>query len=39
MTPRQKILAIKLAKKIQKNPVYAKSIGIEIKNKNKKEKY
>lgn len=39
MTPRQRILAIKLEEKIKKNPVYAKSLGIEIKNKNKKEKF
>lgn len=38
MSPRQRILAIKLAEKITKNPDYAKHIGIEIKNKREKEK-
>ena len=38
MSPRQRILAIKLAEKIAKNPDYAKHIGIDIKTKNEKEK-
>ncbi len=38
MSPRQRILAIKLSEKIAKNPEYSKRIGIEIKNKNEKEK-
>ena len=37
MTPKQKILAIRLSEKITKNPEYAKNIGIEIKNLNIKE--
>lgn len=39
MSPRQKLLAIKLSEKIAKNPDYTKSIGIEIKkvNQNNKE--
>ncbi len=36
MTPRQKILAIRLSEKIAKNQEYAKSMGIEIKNKDEK---
>ena len=34
MLPRQKILAIRLSKKIERNPDYAKKIGVEIKNNN-----
>jgi hypothetical protein len=34
MSPRQKILAIRLTDKIAKNPDYARTIGVEIKNKN-----
>lgn len=34
MSPRQKVLAIRLSEKISKNPAFAKSIGIEIKSKN-----
>lgn len=37
MTPKQKILTIRLSEKITKKPEYAKNIGIEIKNLNKKE--
>ena len=36
MSPRQKILAIRLTDKIAKNPDYARTIGVEIIN-NKKE--
>jgi len=40
MSPKQKILAIKLSEKIAKNPDYAKSIGVETINKrsNKERK-
>ena len=38
MSPRQRIIAIKLAEKINKNPKYAKRMGIEIRSKNIKEK-
>ncbi len=38
MTPRQKLLAIRLSEKIEKNPAYAKSIGIEIQNKKNNSK-
>lgn len=38
MSPRQKILAIKLSEKIAKNPDYAKSIGIEIKTQKQKKR-
>lgn len=34
MSPRQKVLAIRLSEKISKNPAFAKSIGVEIKRKN-----
>ena len=34
MSPRQKILAIRLSEKIAENPGYAEKIGIEIKNNN-----
>lgn len=33
MSPRQKILAIRLTEKLAKNPEYARTIGVEIKNK------
>lgn len=36
MSPRQKILAIRLTDKLAKNPDYARTIGVEIIN-NKKE--
>ncbi len=36
MSPRQKILAIRLTDKLAKNPEYARTIGVEIIN-NKKE--
>ncbi len=36
MSPRQKILAIRLTDKLAKNPGYARTIGVEIIN-NKKE--
>ena len=35
MTPHQRIIAIRLAEKINKNPEYAKKIGITV---NKEEK-
>lgn len=35
MSPRQRILAIKLAEKINKNPSYAEKLGIVIENKKK----
>lgn len=38
MTPKQKIIRIKLAEKISKNPDCAKSIGVEIKTKNTHKK-
>ncbi len=37
MTPKQKILRIRLAEKIAKNPDFSKTIGIEIKQKNYKK--
>lgn len=33
MTPKQKVLSIRLAKLISKNYVYAKKIGLEVKSK------
>lgn len=33
MSPRQKILAIRLTEKLAKNPEYARTIGVEISNK------
>ena len=36
MNPRQRILAVRLIEKLEKNPEYARSIGVEITN-NKKE--
>ncbi len=33
MSPQQRILAIKLTEKINKNPSYAESIGIVVENK------
>lgn len=33
MTPKQKVLSIRLAKLISKNYVYAKNIGLEVKSK------
>ena len=33
MSPRQKILAIRLTDKLAKNPEYARTIGVEISNK------
>lgn len=36
MTPKQKVLAIRLSEKIYKMPEYAKNIGIEIKNQTKR---
>lgn len=38
MSPKHKISAIRLSEKISKNPSYAKSIGIEIKKSQQKEK-
>lgn len=38
MSPRQKILAIRLSEKLAKNPDYAKSVGVEIKSKKKSDK-
>ena len=37
MTPKQKILAIRLSEKLSKNPEYAKYLGIEIKNEHIQE--
>ncbi len=37
MSPKQRILAIRLTEKLAKNPDYARTIGLEIINKNKKE--
>ena len=36
MTPRQRLLAIRLNEKIKKNPSYAEKLGIVIENKNNK---
>ena len=36
MTPQQRILTIRLAEKINKNPVYAEKIGVAIKTKKNK---
>ena len=36
MSPRQKVLAIRLTEKLAKNPGYARALGVEITN-NKKE--
>ena len=33
MTPKQKVLSIRLAKLISKNYVYAKNLGLEVKSK------
>lgn len=38
MTPKQKILAIRLSDKLAKNPDYAKCLGVEIKRKNTNSK-
>ena len=35
MSPRQRILAIKLAEKIKENPSYAEKLGIKFTNKKK----
>ncbi len=35
MSPRQKILAIRLTEKLAKNPDYAQTIGVEITNTKK----
>lgn len=35
MSPRQKILAIRLTEKLEKNPGFAKNIGVEITNSKK----
>ena len=35
MSPRQKILAIRLTDKLAKNPEYARNIGVEITNTKK----
>ena len=35
MSPRQKILAIRLTEKLAKNPEYARTIGVEITNTKK----
>ena len=37
MTPKQKVLSIRLAELIIKNHTFAKSIGLEVKNKFKKK--
>ena len=41
MPPHQRILAIRLAEKLNKNPSYAEKFGVVIENKNKnsKERY
>lgn len=36
MSPRQKILAIRLTDKLTKNPGYARNLGVEIINKKQK---
>lgn len=36
MNPKQRILTLRLAERIRKNPAYAKAIGIEIKTKENK---
>ena len=38
MTPKQKILSIRLSEKLSKNPDYAKSLGVEIKKSNQNNK-
>ena len=35
MTPQQRILTIRLAEKIKKNPTYAEKIGVVVENKKK----
>lgn len=35
MSPRQRMLAIKLTEKLAKNPEYARTIGVEIVNQKK----
>lgn len=37
MSPRQRILTIRLTEKLAKNPEYAQTVGVEIINKTKKE--
>ncbi len=37
MSPRQKILAIRLTDKLAKNPDYARTIGVEISKKGSKD--
>lgn len=37
MSPRHRILTIRLTEKLTKNPEYARNLGVEIINKNKKE--
>lgn len=41
MSPHQRLLAIRLSEKLNKNPSYADKIGVVIENKNstKKERY
>ena len=38
MTPKQKILAIRLSEKLSKNPDYAKCLGVEIKKSKQNNK-
>lgn len=38
MSPRQKILAIRLTDKLAKNPDYAQTIGVEISNESDRNK-
>lgn len=38
MFPKQRILAIRLSEKIEKNPDYAQKIGIEINNKKNQKR-
>lgn len=37
MNPRQRMLAIRLTEKLTKNPEYARTVGVKIINKTKKE--
>lgn len=38
MNPRQRILAVRLTEKLEKNPEYARNIGVEIINTKKEAK-
>lgn len=37
MNPRQRMLAVRLTEKLEKNPEYARTVGVEIINNSKKE--